>query len=160
AVLCQTDEALIERRIDLLLLPWGASPVIKEKLESSRVRHNNELELETVKLIGGVMVKHVLQQLREPLRLPEIAVIEASDIGVLLHRSKIEVHRIGACLAGRRQCRTRCGKRADDISSAREHMILPGMPAQLFVSCGAVPEPLYSLAGLCGLINNDTTSLI
>ena len=47
------------------------------------VRDHHQLEPEGVELVGRVVVVHVLQHLRETLRVAEVAVIEAGDIGLL-----------------------------------------------------------------------------
>src|ERR1043166_2281487 len=69
AVFRQADEALVDLRIDLVLLPWRAGEILEEELEAGGVRHHHELELETVELVGRVVVEHVLQHLREALRI-------------------------------------------------------------------------------------------
>ena len=114
------------------------------------MRHHHQLELEGVELVGRIVVEHVLQHLREPLRIAEIAVIDAGDVGVLLHAGEVE-H-----LPGRRARRRRRQHRAGRSQRADQS-------APLFVDHGVVilaGECAHLLTGLSGLISSATRSLI
>ena len=92
---------------------------------------------------------HVLQHLREALRIAEVAVIEAGDVGVLLDLGEVERAGLARAAARRRQRRAGRGQRADESS--------PRWFWTWHVS--SLPSD-YLLTGLSGLISSATASLI
>src|SRR4051812_44724474 len=61
-VLRQPDEALVDLRIDRLLLPGGAGKVLEEELDRGSVRNDDELQLQRIGLVDRIMIVDVVQE--------------------------------------------------------------------------------------------------
>ena len=88
-----------------------AGQIVEENLQTSAVRHDDELHLHRVVFVDAEMIVHVGDELAEPLRIAEVQLVEAGDVGVLLQRCQIELAGRGACPRCRER-RARDGERA------------------------------------------------
>ena len=88
-----------------------AGQIVEENLQTSAVRRDDELHPHRVVFVDAEMIVHVGDELAEPLRIAEVQLVEAGDVGVLLQRCQIELAGRGACPRCRER-RARDGERA------------------------------------------------
>ena len=112
------------------------------------VRDHDDLHPQRVEFVDAEVIVDVGQHLREALRIAEVAVVEAGDVGVLLQLGQIELAGCGGKLR-RGQRRARHRQRSEKSAPAGR-----GHGSHLPCSFD------YLLTGLSGLITSATRSLI